>query len=873
MKSGPTLTTSTEEAGVDLSGREFSPEEKERVSGEKTLSQRATELFQKKRQEVYRDADQLFSRLLLLEWLVLMIIAATVAPDSWRGHLAQSNLHLWLALIGGGLITMIPVTLARRRPGAPATRYTIATAQMLHSALLIHMSGGRMETHFHVLCSLVVLSFYRDWRVLIPATIVVVLDHLVRGAYLPFSIYGPAGNSLGRSMEHIYWVIFGDIFLGIACLRTTRDMRATANRTADLEASQNANQLIMDNSRDVICANDAEGIFVTVSSASESLWGYKPEELIGKSCAEMVHADDRERSRLKNIEIMAGHPVTDFENRYIRKDGSVVDVLWSAYWSEGDGTLFQVARDITQRKRAEAALQHSNRQLASAHQANQLIMDNSQDVICSLDAQGRFLSVNAACRSLWGYAPEELIGRCYLVLVHPEDRARSKEVEDGTRHGKRITDFVNRCQRKDGSFVDVLWSASWSEADETLFCVAHDVTEQQRAAKAMLEAKEASDRANRAKSEFLSRMSHELRTPLNAILGFGQLLERQDPRSNQLSHLNHILTAGRHLLGLINEVLDISRIESDRLQLSLEPVSLKVALKEAGDLIQPLATEHSVILSLPKESEIDMHVLADRQRLKQVLLNLLNNAVKYTPAGGSVAVSCQMTGDTFRLSVRDTGIGIEPGKLDRVFTPFDRLGVEQEGIEGTGLGLALSQRLVQAMKGKIGVDSVRGQGSTFWIELTRTDSPLETAAAQPAAPALVHRPETAKRLSILYIEDNLSNLALVEQLLQEDPGIHLLTAMQGRLGLDLARQHMPDLILLDLHLPDMEGAAVLAELQTHKATRDIPTVVLSADATAGQLKRLLDAGAHDYLTKPIDLTQFYHLVEQAGVEAEECAIA
>ncbi|CAN5394305.1 hypothetical protein BH20VER3_BH20VER3_16350 [soil metagenome] len=873
MKSEPTLTMRKGQAGDGLPGAELERERNSHLDGEKTTSQRATELFNQKRQEVYRETDQLFARLLLLEWLVLMVIAAVVAPESWRGHISKMDIHLWAAMLGGGLITMVPVALARRRPGAPSTRYTIAAAQMLHSALLIHMSGGRMETHFHVFCSLVVLSFYRDWRVLVPATIVVVLDHLLRGAYLPFSIYGPSVNSIWRAMEHSAWVAFGDIFLGISCLRSTRDMRATANRTADLEASQHANQLIMDNSRDVICANDAEGRFVTVSAASESLWGYKPEELIGRSCVDMVHPDDRERSRLANLEIMAGHPVTDFENRYIRKDGSVVDVLWSAYWSETDGTLFQVARDITQRKRAEAVLQRTNRQLASAHQANQLIMDNSQDVICSLDTQGRFLSTNAACKSLWGYEPEELIGRCYLVLVHPEDRARSKQVEEGTRSGEKITDFVNRCQRKDGSFVDVLWSASWSEADEILFCVAHDVTEQQRVAKALREAKEAADRANRAKSEFLSRMSHELRTPLNAILGFGQLLERQDPRSTQRLHLHHILTAGRHLLGLINEVLDISRIESDRLRLSLEPVSVRVALKEAGDLIRPLAAEHSVHLFLPKDSETDHHVLADRQRLKQVLLNLLNNGVKYTPAGGAVVVSCKLTQDTFRLAVHDTGIGIEPDKLARVFTPFDRLGAEQEGIEGTGLGLALSQRLVQAMKGKIGVESIRGQGSTFWLELTRTESPLEVLTANPIIPAQTPRSENTKRRSILYIEDNISNLTLVEQLLKEDPSIHLLTAMQGRLGLDLARQHTPDLILLDLHLPDMEGAEVLAELQTNEAKRNIPTVVLSADATAGQLKRLQDAGARDYLTKPIDVLQFYQIVEQTGVNAQECVEA
>ncbi|MGI8890219.1 MAG: PAS domain S-box protein [Chthoniobacterales bacterium] len=873
MRSESTLTTSQDVAGTELSAAGLIPQPNPWVEKAQSLSGRAAQLFQEKRQEVYRESDHLFARLLLLEWLVLVVVAAVVAPESWRGQLDHGHLHLWIAIGVGGIISVIPALLAWTRPGTALTRYTIATAQMLHSALLISMSGGRMETHFHVFCSLIILSLYRDWRVLVPATLVVVADHFVRGAYLPFSIYGAVGSSPWRSLEHCAWVIFGDLFLGISCLRTTKEMRATASRTAALEASQHANQLIMNNSRDVICANDAEGRFVTVSAASESLWGYKPEELIGKSCTKMVHPDDRERSRLANLDIMAGHPVTDFENRYIRKDGKVVDVLWSAYWSEQDGTLFQVARDIGQRKRAEAALQTSNRQLASAHQANQLIMDNSQDVICSLDTQGRFLSTNAACRSLWGYEPEELIGRCYLVLVHPEDRARSKQVEDGTRTGGRITDFVNRCLRKDGSLVDVLWSASWSEADEILFCVAHDVTEQQRVEKALREAKEAADRANRAKSEFLSRMSHELRTPLNAILGFGQLLERQDPRNAQRPHLHHILTAGRHLLGLINEVLDISRIESDRMRLSLESVSVRVALDEAADLIRPLATQHSVHLFLPKAGEADCFVQADHQRLKQVLLNLLNNGVKYTAAGGAVVVSCKLIENTFRLAVHDTGMGIAPDKLSRVFTPFDRLGAEQVGIEGTGLGLALSQRLVQAMNGKIGVESIQGQGSTFWLELARAESPLKAVEDNHHVAVRRSLPSGEKQRTVLYIEDNVSNLNLVEQLLQEDGSIHLLTAMQGRLGLDLARQHVPDLILLDLHLPDMHGSEVLAELRAHKTTSHIPTIVLSADATAGQLKRLMDAGAKDYITKPIDVSHFYELMEKTAAKSGACVVA
>jgi PAS domain S-box-containing protein len=834
---------------------------------------RAQVLFQEQRAEVYRATDRFFARFLLLEWAILIMIAWLVAPGSWRGQAGGVDLHLWQAIVLGGAITLGPVALVRLRPGAAITRYTIAVAQMLHSGLFIAWSGDRPEMHFHVFCSLVVLSFYRDWRVLVPATLVAGLDHFLRGAYWPFSMSEEIAGHPWRSLELCAGAMLENIFLGMACLRSSRGMRANALHTAALEASRQTNQLIMDSSRDVICANDAEGHFVTVSAACEALWGYKPEELIGKSCVEMVHPDDRERTRLANREVMAGRPATNFENRYTRKDGTIVNVLWSAYWSDSDGTMFQVARDVTERKKAEVALQKTNRQLASALQANQLIMDNSQDVICSLDAQGRFLSTNAACRDLWGYEPAELIGRCYLVLVHPEDRAWSKEAEEGTRARGKRSDFVNRCLRKDGSVVDVLWSASWSEADEILVCVAHDVTEQQRVEKALREAKEAADRANRAKSEFLSRMSHELRTPLNAILGFGQLLERQNPRPAQVEHLRHILTGGRHLLKLINEVLDISRIESDRIHLSLEPVSVSVALKEAVELIQPLAAEHSVNLFSPPAEEMDYFVQADHQRLKQVLLNLLNNGVKYTPAGGAVMIKCEVIGDSVRLALHDTGVGIAPDKLERIFTPFDRLGAERSGIEGTGLGLALSQRLVQAMRGRLGVESVLGQGSTFWLELKRTESPRQSLPNDKIATARPPRHKPVKRRSVLYIEDNVSNLTLIQELLGEEEGFQLLTAMQGRIGLDLARQHAPDLILLDLHLPDMPGWEVLAALQANEITRRIPTIVVSADATAGQLQRLVEAGARDYITKPIDVGRFYRVMEETVSSKDNCVAA
>ena len=355
-----------------------------------------------------------------------------------------------------------------------------------------------------------------------------------------------------------------------------------------------------------------------------------------------------------------------------------------------------------------------------------------------------------------------------------------------------------------------------------------------------------------------------LRTPLNAILGFGQLLERHNPTEVQRLRVKQITTAGHHLLKLINEVLDISRIESGNLQLSLEPVCIAEVLAEALELMRPLATQRQIELSAASCVDTSYFVLADRQRLIQVLLNLVANALKYTPEGGKVTVACSSGAkDKLRVAIHDTGPGIAPEKLTRLFTPFDRLGAEQSSVEGTGLGLALSQRLIEAMNGSVGVESTVGEGSTFWLELPSVTPALVALPTGEQRTAKPHPTASSGKRTVLYIEDNLSNLTLVQDILAEQPDIELLAAMQAQLGLDLARKHVPDLILLDLHLPDLAGSQVIAELRRNEKTRDIPVVVISADATARQINLLMAAGAYAYLTKPLDVAEFLRVVEEA----------
>ena len=362
----------------------------------------------------------------------------------------------------------------------------------------------------------------------------------------------------------------------------------------------------------------------------------------------------------------------------------------------------------------------------------------------------------------------------------------------------------------------------------------------------------------------LFRSSHELRTPLNAILGFGQVLEMDPLGPEQREGVDHILKAGQHLLGLIDEVLDIARIEAGRMRLSLEPVSVKQVLDEVRSLIRPLAAERKTRFEVRAPEAAALYALADRQRLNQVLLNLLSNAVKYTPEGGTVTLICEeAAGGRVRFEVRDTGPGIPPEKLGQLFTPFERLGVS--GVEGTGLGLALSKGLAEAMGGTMGAESRVGQGSAFWVELAKAGNPEPQVARAAAGEPAVAR---EKGSTVLYIEDNLSNLRLIEHLLSRRPGVRLLSAIQGRLGLDLAREHRPGLILLDLHLPDVPGEEVLRRLKEDPRTQQIPVVVISAEASPGHVQRLLAAGASGYLTKPIDVRELLRLLDETLTRAE-----
>jgi signal transduction histidine kinase len=368
--------------------------------------------------------------------------------------------------------------------------------------------------------------------------------------------------------------------------------------------------------------------------------------------------------------------------------------------------------------------------------------------------------------------------------------------------------------------------------------------------------------ASVAKDEFLSRMSHELRTPLAAVIGFSELLELAGLEEQQRRWTGQIHGAGKHLLSLVDEVLDISRIESGQLSISLEPIAVAPLLEDALELMRPLADSRTVTIHPPELPPRSGYVLADRQRLKQVLINLISNAIKYNRAAGDVRIAVDANSDKrVRISVEDTGTGIEPASLGKLFQPFERLDAAAAGIEGTGLGLALSRALVEAMGGELDVASRSGVGSTFWVELQRTEPEAVEKVSREEYALLEVRDYGGER-TLLYIEDTVANVRLIEGIVGRRPSVRLIPAMLGQLGLELAREHRPSLVLLDLHLPDLTGLNVLEQLQADERTREIPVVILSADATKRQLEPLLAAGARAYLTKPIGVHDLLEVLDE-----------
>jgi PAS domain S-box-containing protein len=628
----------------------------------------------------------------------------------------------------------------------------------------------------------------------------------------------------------------------------------------------------------------AKRLEVAASAAGLGIWSREPDrprgewnpqmfEMLGRPPAlgvptrdewleQIVHPDDRQRMRTAHDELRATEDITvEHEYRIVRPSGEVRWLVNRARHEKRDGKslTFGITIDVTERVQTEAALRQANERIAlAAHGAG--IGTWERDVATDVVLWDQQMYVLRGLSPDCGKSADEL----RFELAHPDDLPRVIQAnEESVREGKPLT-YEFRARMPDGNYR---WLASRSlpifDAGGRVVRqvgVNWDVHERVTA-EAERQEKLIAQRESQAKSEFLARMSHELRTPLNAVLGFAQLLQL-DPALAQdgtTAKLRHIQSAGEHLLSLINDVLDLSSLESGQLKLDLQAVPLAEVLREAMNLVEPAARAANVSLDAQAMRAV---VRVDRTRMRQVLLNLLSNAVKYNRPGGEVMVSAHDDGDFVVLRVRDTGRGMTRQQMAHLFEPFNRLGVEREGIEGAGIGLAVVKALVERMGGAMRVDSNPGTGSSFDVRLPRAaertapkakPQPHDTA---PGSPLLSGAPVVAKRGQILYIEDNPVNVLLVEELVRGHAGLQIESVGTGLEGVARAAELRPDLVLVDMQLPDIHGFEVLERLRAQAETAQTPCIALSANAMPDDIARATAAGFADYWTKPINFASF-----------------
>jgi len=602
----------------------------------RAVERRAAELFTSYQRDIYKSTDRLFAGLMGFQWLAGIVFALWVSPLAWYGSVSRTHIHVWAAIVLGGIISLFPALLGLLRPGRPSTRYTIAVAQML----------------------MAFLAFYRDWRVLIPATIVVALDHMLRGMFWPQSVYGVLVVSQWRWVEHAAWVVFEDVFLVVSCIRSVAEMRDTAERTATLEQeirtrqqaetdAKNAwarNDGILDVALDCVILMDESGRIVQFNPAAERTFGYSAAEAVGTPLAELIVPQEHVGSDREGlVRYLTNGPTAVLNRRLelsaVRKGGEIfpVEVAIAPISAEGAAMFAGYMRDITERRQAETALAVYTRDLEQAHDTER-------------------------------------------------------------QNAEQLAKLVDQLRVTQGQ----------------------------------------AEAATRAKSDFLASMSHELRTPLNAIILYSELLQEEADEHDterSVADLQKIQSAGKHLLDLINGILDLSKIEAGKMTLSLERFEIRAMLDDLLDTVGPLVEQRSNVLTVNCGDDVGSMV-ADFMKVRQILLNLLSNAGKFT-RDGAISLDVQrivVDGRPFvRFTVTDTGVGMTSQQSDKVFDPFTQADVTTtRKYGGTGLGLAIVSRFCQLMGGSVGVESRPGHGSSFFIHL-----PIEVVdeSAESSRPA------------------------------------------------------------------------------------------------------------------------------------------
>jgi PAS domain S-box-containing protein len=667
--------------------------------------------------------------------------------------------------------------------------------------------------------------------------------------------------------NELYYSVMGLIVgAGVAGAWISFHRRADTNSQHDSEKQLSA---IVDNAIDAIISISTKGNIRNINLATERLFGYSRDELVGRNVSMLMPEpfSSEHNSYIQNFLRTGKAKIIGIGRDVIgkHKGGHEFPLELGVTESVADGErmFIGVLRDISDRREAEARVRLSEQRF---QQSQEFANIGTWD--WTIQTNDLYWSERIA--PLFGYKHGELETSYenFLNAVHPDDRRSVSDavtacVEEGVEYNieHRVVwpDGTTRWLLEKG---DVVRDADGKPLH--MLGVVQDITRAKRAEHALVLAKEEADQANQAKSEFLSSMSHELRTPLNAIIGFSQLLEMEKEDLTEEQHLSvtQIHQGGHHLLKLVNEVLDLARIEAGKLTISVESIDPIKVLDSGITLIKGMAASRQITVNHETGDCPDVLIHADNTRVKQILLNLLSNAVKYNRVGGSLTLSAAMSGsNTLRISVRDTGIGIPAHRHGEVFQAFSRLSAENSEIEGTGIGLTIAQRLVSMMGGELDFESVEGEGSTFWFDVPcvpRGSAKMAEASGGEALDIAIADGEH----TVLYIEDKQANRDLMGQVIGRFDGVSLRMALSAEIGVALAEQILPDIIIMDINLPGMDGFDALRCLHDNERTKVIPVIALSANAMPGEIDRGLQAGFLGYLTKPFSIPGLVALINK-----------
>jgi PAS domain S-box-containing protein len=719
---------------------------------------------------------------------------------------------------------------------------------------------------------------------------------LVGGIALSYAVESPGAVNLIKASIILLALFLALLFVKVQRAIALRSAQQLALMEGPLLKSGALQDAIFNSANFSSIATDAQGVIQIFNVGAERMLGYSATdvidqltpanisdepELVARAAALTAEFGTQIRAGFEALVYKASRGIEDiYELTYIRADKTRFPALVSVTaLRDAVGKVIGyllIGTDNTARKQVEAEQALLDQRLRDQQFYTRSLFESNIDPLITTDPRGIISDVNSQMEQLTGRTRDELIGAPFKNYF--TDPARAEEAITRVLRESKVTNYELTALALDGRETVVSYNATtFHDRDRKLqgvVAAARDVTERKQFDHALQEtntaleaAKAAAEKANRAKSEFLSSMSHELRTPLNAVLGFAQLMasEVPAPPPHQQRSIDQILKGGWYLLRLINEILDLAMIESGKVTMSRESMSLTDVLQDCKEMIEPQAAKRGISLTFPKLDKL-FFIHADRTRVKQVMINLLSNAIKYNTTGGSVIVNCRPDDNgRIRLSVKDTGAGLGPNQLDQLFQPFNRIGQENSVEEGTGIGLVVTKQLVELMGGAIGVESKVGIGTVFWVEFDAAAAPslaldnFDDGSLERRAP--VHA--ESGQPTLLYVEDNPANLTLVEQLIARRGDLKLLTAIDGHLGIELARAYLPDVILMDINLPGISGFGALKVLREDPATAHIPVLALSANAVPRDIEKGLEAGFFRYLTKPIKVREFMDALDVA----------